>query len=255
MNARRVTKARSATKKLKNSHRSFILFAMQKPCDSDTCLPSFDRNCPGSDDECHHCDSCGKLCGTEGGAYCYDCQVYWCDSCNYVFQNPPLCSHLRAEKTNQETSVIERELNAGLCPHCFFRRATCIESNCKFNPEQAIKKWEEFIVKPVKLCVAKLSQANEEESEDSVKLSIVYERIILESLENCITWPLDQSKVWLYVNHQPRCSFEEPNAFNKACEKANEIIKRYKKDGFGIERATGPLQPKSWRDRSPVRSK
>ena len=69
-----------------------------KVCSYDNCANSgtfSEDNCPGSDDENHHCKGCGELWWDDKGLWCdrcekYYCPVYWqnyfifldCDNCD-----------------------------------------------------------------------------------------------------------------------------------------------------------------------------
>lgn len=51
------------------------------PCEKDNCAAfgTFnEEQCPGSDDENHHCVDCGELWWDEKGAFCDLCGDYWC---------------------------------------------------------------------------------------------------------------------------------------------------------------------------------
>jgi hypothetical protein len=44
-------------------------------CQNEDCE---DANCPGSDDEKHHCDECQELENVEDGKFCAMCNNYYC---------------------------------------------------------------------------------------------------------------------------------------------------------------------------------
>lgn len=61
---------------------------MPKPCSKPLCAGQghFDGDqCPGSDDEMHHCNDCGELAWENKGNYCERCGKYWCVDYQHVF--------------------------------------------------------------------------------------------------------------------------------------------------------------------------
>jgi len=89
--------------------------------------------CPGSDDDTHHCVDCGGLSWDDKGKNCSICDAYWCVSWEWMFVHK-LCKHKR-DKIDLEEDPI--------CLQCYFSDPAyqCKIKECSQNLDYYTQKW------------------------------------------------------------------------------------------------------------------
>ena len=98
---------------------------MPKPCKRLHCAAEghFEGDqCPGSDDEMHHCVDCGALAWEDKGNNCALCGAYWCVD----WQNTFIFSHCKQ---------VELDGEEGICSECFLEGPEfwCDDPKCDCN--------------------------------------------------------------------------------------------------------------------------
>jgi hypothetical protein len=115
---------------------------MSRACESEICAArgtfSSDEDCPGSDDDNHHCVDCGELWWDDKGNYCASCSDYWCPG----WQNTFIFLDCQS---GEEASFADDD---GICPKCFLsnEKLWCKNADCKCSQkhEKVLRKWEEW---------------------------------------------------------------------------------------------------------------
>jgi len=100
---------------------------MPKPCKRVQCAGEghFEGDqCPGSDDETHHCTDCGALAWDDKGNSCDLCGAYWCIDWQFTFVFP-----------NCENIELSDE---GICSKCFLANPEfwCNDAKCLCDNKQ-----------------------------------------------------------------------------------------------------------------------
>ena len=95
---------------------------MPKPCKRAQCAGEghFEgEQCPGSDDEMHHCVDCGALAWEDKGLHCALCGAYWCIDWQHTFVFPDC----------EQVDLADE----GICSECFLGNAKlwCNDEKCK----------------------------------------------------------------------------------------------------------------------------
>ena len=87
-----------------------------QPCGKPGCAAdgTFSGDCPGSDDENHHCVDCGQLWWDDKGIYCDLCEDYWCPTWQSTFHFPEM-----EFADNDVFDEDELDPDAGICPKCW----------------------------------------------------------------------------------------------------------------------------------------
>ena len=115
---------------------------MPNPCEHSSCvgrgtIAKGAEECPGSDDENHHCVDCGELWWEDKGKNCEVCGGYWCPSWQhtFIFMNCP--------KKGQDFDD-----DAGVCPKCFLadKKYWCKSRKCDCDQkhDKVAEEWEEY---------------------------------------------------------------------------------------------------------------
>ena len=98
-------------------------------CSKSNCGGTFEGDdCPGSDDENHHCGECGELWWDEKGSHCERCNDYYCPTYwqnNFIWLDGCQCD---------DDMEVDYEF---LCPKCFEKcpKYWCKTPKCKLNIE------------------------------------------------------------------------------------------------------------------------
>ena len=106
-----------------------------KVCSESNCANSgtFDGDqCPGSDDENHHCEECGELWWDDKGLWCEMCNKYYCPTYhqnNFI----SLDGYYGCKECKEKFENIDVDWDMGICPDCFKK---CPEYWCKSNNPQ-----------------------------------------------------------------------------------------------------------------------
>jgi hypothetical protein len=114
----------------------------KKPCNKEGCAGygTFEGyECPGSDDEDHHCVHCGELWWDDKGENCELCGDYWCPvGWQHTFIFLDSCEH------NPNLEDISANL---ICNKCFSGdpKLHCDELDCDLNSIKVAKNYARLI--------------------------------------------------------------------------------------------------------------
>lgn len=241
---------------------------MQTPCDAEFCLPggmhADEDECPGSDDETHHCVDCGQLWWDDKGSTCNSCGSYWCPDWQQTFAGS-LCKHLEqiyenlmdASKKNELTEALE-SLEEPTCSTCLLRTPIdCKVEGCKWSRAELLKKWIDFCKRPIVHSWAKLVRHHE-----TVDVEVCYVRVERSEDDPEVTepWIIDFKTSMLKINTN-RQVFTGENALQAAIAGAKNQISLSQLEGYiykvylGEESRGGALRKSKSRDSSPKRKK
>lgn len=219
------------------------------------CLPTgmyaHDKECPGSNDEDHHCIDCEGLWCDDKGNRCERCGSYWCPDWQTTFYHSA-CSHLGdIYEADEECSIaddIETISDAGLCTQCILQsKLNCTVEDCKFNHKKILQRWIEFCERPIDIDLALLKRDSER-----VSIQAKLHRVRPGNID-CLgeLWSLDMKNMVLLVN-----GVEDPikYAWENLLKETQQIMKQKKTEGFIIKEKCFALRKQS-RDKSPKRKK
>ena len=109
-------------------------------CDNPICTNegTFEGDCPGSDDESHHCVDCGQLWCSSKGLWCEKCGEYWCPDWQHTFISLGSCERYGEFNDTQ------------ICSKCFLgdKKMWCKNDHCDCNLKHQViseewKYWNE----------------------------------------------------------------------------------------------------------------
>lgn len=216
------------------------------------CLPTGmyaqDKECPGSNDEDHHCIDCEGLWWDDKGIRCERCKSYWCPDWQTTFYHSA-CSHLGdIYDADEECSIaddIETISDAGLCTQCILEsKLNCTVEDCKFNRKKILQKWIEFCEVPIDIELVVLKRRSE-------RVSIIAELHRVRPEANALgeIWPLDMKNMVLFISE-----VRDPIKYTwkNILHKTRQIIKQKKAEGFVVKDKCFALRKQS-RDKSPKR--
>jgi hypothetical protein len=223
------------------------------PCTNTECLPTLmcadDEECPGSDDETHHCVDCKGLCWDDKGATCSACSEYWCADYQEVFKHSA-CTHLGDIYTIEESECsfaddIEN-IQKGVCLQCLLKsKLTCKIKDCHFSRAKLLEDWIQFCQRPIPVELATLRR-------HATNCIIIAElnRIRPANVEDL--WPIDMENVILTIFDRELDKKTLP--WSKAIKKAESVVRQKKNDGFTVRQKCFSLRKaKIDRDHSPER--
>lgn len=238
---------------------------MQTPCDADFCLSggmhADEDECPGSDDETHHCVDCGQLWWTDKASSCNQCGDYWCPDWQQTFAGC-LCSHLEeiyegymdASEENELTGAFDA-LAEPMCATCLLRTPIdCKVEGCEWSRAEILNEWIKFCKQPIVHSWATL-----ERRKDKLKVEICYVRKernpddakVIES------WDIDFNVSILKINGVEQ-RFNGKHALDEAIKEAKKVIAEHEAEGFKPKSPygsgqSGALRKPTSRDSSPKR--
>lgn len=241
---------------------------MQTPCDADLCLSggmhADEKECPGSDDETHHCVDCGQLWWDDKGQTCDQCGAYWCPDWQQTFAGS-LCKHLEqiyedlmdAHDKGALTKAFD-SLEEPMCPTCLLRTPIdCKVEGCKWSRAKMLEKWIKFCKQPIVHSWAKLERHHEK---FDVEICYVRKERSEDDPEVIESWDIDFNTSLLCADGKKEL-FTGKDALHSAIAQAKILVSGYQAEGYvyckglyGVSRG-GALSKLKSRDRSPKRKK